>query len=219
MWFAFPYKLNLKLSSTQNQFTFSNMKGFFFLGLILTKFEWLFLSELLHVDQQVNTKTDGAKTCFCQKNYRQRHTEPQFCDSGLNQKITRPCYMVMDQKSSTLLASSRVEYLASAMLWFRYRWKLCSGPCCMHSVFRVDPSICQQTTTLLHPVQVPTHTLYITTQWLFITKPKWRNNYALFKKNYSYIHSEAKFNLNSQRGGQKFKLGLNQGYFPKFFRQ
>jgi hypothetical protein len=46
--------------------------------------------------------------------------------------------------ANTLLASSRVEYLASAMLWLRYKWKLCRGPCCMHKVFRVEPSIWQQ---------------------------------------------------------------------------
>ena len=128
-------------------------------------------------------KDRWSQNLLLSKNYTQRHTKPHFCDSGLNEKITRPCYVVTDRKLSTLLASSRLEYLASAMLWFRYRWKLCSGPCCMHSVFRVDPSICQQTTKLSHPVRVPTHIIHQqTTRWLFITDPKWRNNYGLFKK-------------------------------------
>lgn len=42
----------------------------------------------------------------------------------------------------TLAASSRVWYLARASPWFRYKWKLCRGPCCRHSVLRVEPSIC-----------------------------------------------------------------------------
>jgi hypothetical protein len=69
------------------------------------------------VDQRVNKETDEAKTCFCpRKEYRQRHTKPQLCGSGSNEKITTACYAVMDRKTSTLLASSRVEYLARAML-------------------------------------------------------------------------------------------------------
>lgn len=40
-----------------------------------------------------------------------------------------------------LLASSRVEYLHKAMPWFKYNWNCCNGPCCIHNVRNVEPSI------------------------------------------------------------------------------
>merc|ERR1719319_47810 len=40
------------------------------------------------------------------------------------------------------LASCPLLYLTRAMPCVRYRWKFCRGPCCMHKVLRVEPSIC-----------------------------------------------------------------------------
>jgi hypothetical protein len=65
MWFDFPHKLNLKLSSTQNQFMHFKYEVIFFL--ILTEFDQFLLAQLLHVDQQTNTTTNTANTFLCRK--------------------------------------------------------------------------------------------------------------------------------------------------------
>lgn len=41
----------------------------------------------------------------------------------------------------TFIASSLEEYLVRAIPWFKYNRKSWTGPCCIHNVFNVEPSI------------------------------------------------------------------------------
>lgn len=74
-----------------------------------------------------------------------------FCTSpsvGVSAQIVVLPSMQLFSAICALFASSRVEYLHRAIPWLRYRWKASNGPCCMHNVRSVGPSICWKYTRL-----------------------------------------------------------------------